>query len=134
MPRSRTRVEDVPLVQGLRPDQGWVDMDVQLLIDEASAGSHRLVFGRSVLRPGAKHDRHRHLECDEFVLVMSGSGLVHTNEGMEPARAGDVIFTPAGDWHGFDNTSDGDVELLWGWAGAGSLAASGYEVAPAPSE
>jgi quercetin dioxygenase-like cupin family protein len=134
MPRSRTRVEDVPLAQGLRPDQGWVDMDVQLLIDEASAGSHRLVFGRSVLRPGAKHDRHRHLECDEFVLVMSGSGLVHTNEGMEPARAGDVIFTPAGDWHGFDNTSDGDVELLWGWAGAGSLAASGYEVAPAPSE
>jgi mannose-6-phosphate isomerase-like protein (cupin superfamily) len=61
---------------------------------------------------------------------MSGSGLVHTNEGMEPARAGDVIFTPAGDWHGFDNTSDGDVELFWGWAGAGSLAASRYEVAP----
>ena len=42
--------------------------------------------------------------------------------------AGDVIFTPAGDWHGFDNTSDEDVELIWGWAGAGSLEAASYEV------
>jgi mannose-6-phosphate isomerase-like protein (cupin superfamily) len=49
---------------------------------------------------------------------------------MEPAAAGDVIFTPAGDWHGFDNTSDEDVELIWGWAGAGSLEAAGYEVEP----
>jgi quercetin dioxygenase-like cupin family protein len=130
MPRYRTRVEDVPLVQGLRQDEGWVDMQVQFLIDAASAGSERLVFGRTVLLPGAKHDRHRHFECDEFLLVMSGSGLVHTNEGMEPAAAGDVIFTPAGDWHGFDNTSDEDVELIWGWAGAGSLEAAGYEVEP----
>jgi mannose-6-phosphate isomerase-like protein (cupin superfamily) len=49
---------------------------------------------------------------------------------MEPSRAGDVIFTPAGDWHGFDNTSDEDVELIWGWAGAGSLEGAGYEVEP----
>ncbi|MGH3027923.1 MAG: cupin domain-containing protein, partial [Gaiellaceae bacterium] len=80
MPRYRTRVEDVPLVRGLREDEGWVDMQVQFLIDAASAGSERLVFGRTVLPPGAKHDRHRHFECDEFLLVMSGSGLVHTNE------------------------------------------------------
>ena len=116
MPRYRTRVEDVPLVQGLREDEGWVDMQVQFLIDAASAGSERLVFGRTVLPPGAKHDRHRH--------------FVHTNDGMEPSSAGDVIFTPAGDWHGFDNTSDVDVELIWGWAGAGSLEAAGYEVEP----
>jgi hypothetical protein len=49
---------------------------------------------------------------------------------MAPSSAGAVIFTPAGDWHGFDNTSDVDVELIWGWAGAGSLEAAGYEVEP----
>ena len=132
MPRYRTRVDDVSLAQGLHEDEGWVDMQVQFLIDEASAGSHRLVFGRTVLPPGAKHDRHRHFECDEFLLVLAGRGMVHTNEGMEPAQQGDVIFTPAGDWHGFHNTSGADVELIWGWAGAGSLEAAGYEVEPFP--
>ena len=130
MPRYRTRVAEVPLAEGLRADEGWVDMQVQFLIDEATAGSKRLVVGRTVLPPGAKHDRHRHFECDEFLLVLTGRGMAHTNEGMEPARQGDVIFTPAGDWHGFDNTSDQDVELIWGWAGVGSLEAAGYEVEP----
>jgi hypothetical protein len=37
-----------------------------------------------------------------------------------------VIFTPRGHFHGFDNTGDEDVLLIWGWSGAGSLAAAGY--------
>ena len=132
VPRYRTRVEDVPLVQGLREDEGWVDMQVQFLIDAASAGSERLVFGRTVLPPGAEARPPPPLpECDEFLLVMSGNGLgARTNEGMEPAAAGGVIFTPAGDWHGFDNTSGEDVELIWGWAGAGSLEAAGWGSGP----
>ena len=39
-----------------------------------------------------------------------------------------MIFTPRGHWHGFDNNSDADVLLLWGWSGAGSLDAAGYEL------
>ena len=31
-------------------------------------------------------------------------------------------------WHGFDNTGDTDVVLVWGWRGCGSLEDSGYEV------
>ena len=41
---------------------------------------------------------------------------------------GNVVFTPAGHWHGFDNTSDEEVLLIWGWRGAGSLEAAGYEL------
>ena len=37
------------------------------------------------------------------------------------------MFTPRGHWHGFRNTSDEDVVLVWGWSGAGSLEAAGYE-------
>ena len=47
---------------------------------------------------------------------------------LEAAGEDDVIFTPAGYVHGFNNTSDGDVLLLWGWRGAGSLDAAGYEL------
>jgi quercetin dioxygenase-like cupin family protein len=124
----RTRVADVPLEQGLREEEGWIDMQVQFLIDARSAGTDRLVVGRTVLRPGARHERHRHPRCDEFLVVMTGRGEIYTDEGREPAAAGDVVFTPAGHWHGFDNTSDDDVLLLWGWSGAGSLEQAGYEL------
>ena len=124
----RTNVSEVPLEQGLREDEGWIDMRVQFLIDERSAGSSELVLGRTVLPPGARHERHRHPNCDEFLVVISGSGEVYTDEGRESAAAGDVVLTPAGHWHGFDNTSDQEVLLIWGWRGAGSLAAAGYEL------
>jgi quercetin dioxygenase-like cupin family protein len=129
----RTRVEDVPLERGLREEEGWIDMQVQFLIDGRAAGSRDLVVGRTVLPPGARHERHLHPNADEFLVVMSGHGEVYTNAGREPSRAGDVIYTPRGNWHGFDNTSDEDVLLIWGWSGAGSLEDAGYEL-PGPGE
>jgi quercetin dioxygenase-like cupin family protein len=124
----RTTIDEVPLERGLREDEGWIDMRVQFLIDERAAGSQSLVVGRTVLPPGARHERHRHPNCNEFLVVMSGRGEIYTDEGTEASAAGDVIFTPAGHWHGFNNTSDEDVLLIWGWEGAGSLEAAGYEL------
>jgi 2-keto-4-pentenoate hydratase len=124
----RTRIEDVPHEQGLREDEGWVNMQVQFLIGEHNAGASGLVVGRTVLTPGARHERHLHPNCDEFLVVLSGHGEIYTNTGREPSRAGDVIYTPRGNWHGFDNTSDEDVLLFWGWSGAGSLEAAGYAI------
>jgi quercetin dioxygenase-like cupin family protein len=129
----RTRIEDVPLEQGLREDEGWIDMQVQFLIDGRDAGAEGLVVGRTVLPPGARHERHLHPDCDEFLVVMSGHGEIHTNTGREPSQAGDVIFTPRGNYHGFVNTGDEDVLLIWGWSGAGSLEAAGYGL-PRPDE
>ena len=103
-------------------------MRVQFLIDARDAGSDRLVVGRTVLEPGARHERHRHPNCDEFLVVMSGRGEIYLDEGEAESRAGDVIFTPRGHWHGFNNTGDEDVLLIWGWSGAGSLEAAGYEL------
>jgi quercetin dioxygenase-like cupin family protein len=129
----RTTVDEVPLQQGLRAEEGWIQMQVQFLIDARTAGSDELVVGRTVLPPGARHERHRHPNCDEFLVVLSGRGEIYTNTGREPSQAGDVVFTPRENWHGFDNTSDEDVVLLWGWSGAGSLEAAGYEI-PGPEE
>jgi quercetin dioxygenase-like cupin family protein len=124
----RTRIEDVPLERGLREEEGWIDMRVQFLIDARSAGSEHLVVGRTVLPPGARHERHAHPNCEEFLVVLAGEGEIYTDEGREPSREGDVIFTPRKHWHGFANTSGSDVVLLWGWSGAGSLDAAGYEL------
>jgi quercetin dioxygenase-like cupin family protein len=124
----RTNIAKVSLAGGLREEDGWVNMRVKFLIDERSAGTPELVLGHTVLRPGARHERHRHPNCDEFLVVVRGEGEFYTEAGREPAGEGDVVFTPAGHWHGFDNTSGEDVVLLWGWRGAGSLEAAGYEL------
>ena len=47
-----------------------------------------------------------------------------------PSGEGDVVYSPRGCWHGFNNTSNEDVVLVWGWMDAGSIEASGYQVHP----
>lgn len=126
--RFITNIKKVPLVPGLRRDEGWVDMQVQFLIDKATAGSTQLLVGWTVLPPGAMHDRHRHFHADEFWIVLSGHGVMYTDDGESEAHEGDVVLTPRGQWHGFKNTTEEDVVLIWGWSGAGSLEDAGYEV------
>ena len=53
----RTNLRDVPKVEGLKRDDGWVDMQVQFLIDKKSAGADHVV-GWTVLKPGARHENH----------------------------------------------------------------------------
>jgi mannose-6-phosphate isomerase-like protein (cupin superfamily) len=111
----------------LREDEGWVDMQVQFLVDKKSAGANHVV-GWTVLKPGARHERHLHKNCDEFFIVLKGHGHIYSDHGEEPSGEGDVVYSPRGCWHGFNNTSDEDVVLVWGWMGAGSIEDSGYEV------
>ncbi len=133
MSRYRTNRRDVPEVGGLRASEGWVDMRVQFLFDEATAETDDLLVGWTVLPPGARHERHRHPNADEFFVVLSGEGVIYTDEGDEAAAEGDVVFTSRGEWHGFNNTGDRDVTLVWGWSGAGSLEAAGYETEDIPT-
>jgi len=125
----RTNIKNVPKVEGLKRDDGWIDMQVQFLIDKKSAGADNVV-GWTVLKPGASHERHLHRNCDEFFIVLKGQGHIITDKGLEPSVEGDVVYSPRGVWHGFNNTSNEEVVLVWGWMGAGSIEASGYENPP----
>ena len=50
-------------------------------------------------------------------------------EGGEiPMKAGDVVFAPRGEWHGFRNTDDRPVRAIFGYFGVTSLDEAGYEV------
>ena len=116
----RTNIRDVPKVDGLKREDGWIDMQVQFLIDKKSAGADHVV-GWTVLKPGASHERHLHRNCDEFFIVLKGHGHIISEKGLEPSVQGDVVYSPRGCWHGFNNTSNEDVVLVWGWMGAGSI-------------
>ena len=71
----RTNMRNVPKVEGLARKDGWVDMQVQFLIDKKSAGADHVV-GWTVLKPGARHENHRHHNCDEFFIVIKGHGTI----------------------------------------------------------
>lgn len=125
----KTNVDDVAFEPGLDPDEGWIDMKVQFLVTAHNAGAEDVVFGRTVLPPGARHEWHRHPHAEEIQFVAAGEGTVLDGDEEIAMRAGDVFFTPKNRWHGFRNTSDtDDVVLLWCWAGAGSRDTAGYEV------
>ena len=106
-------------------------MQVQFLIDQKTAGAEPSVVGWTVLKPGAAHERHLHRNCDEFFYRPQGQRPCVCGR---PRRGGekedDVVYSPRDCPHGFKNTSDEDVVLVWGWNGSGSLEASGYEVVP----
>src|SRR5215813_6462939 len=89
----RTNMREVRKVAGLKRKDGWVDMQVQFLIDKASAGADH-VIGWTVLKPGARHERHRHHHCDEFFIVLKGHGHIYTDDGETPSGEGDVVYSP----------------------------------------
>src|SRR5690242_1729942 len=80
----RTNLRDVPKIEGLKREDGWVDMQVQFLIDKKSAGVDNVV-GWTVLKPGARHENHRHHNCDEFFIVLKGKGHIYTEAGEVPS-------------------------------------------------
>ena len=74
----KTSLKDVPKVGGLKAKDGWVNMQVQFLINEKTCNSDKLLVGWTVLPPGAQHDQHRHFNCDEFWIVIKGKiGRAH---------------------------------------------------------
>jgi quercetin dioxygenase-like cupin family protein len=125
-----TNIEDVDLVPGLTPDEGWYDMKVQFAIDRLKAGSNEIVFGRAKFPPGARHEWHRHPNCEEFQFIVEGEGISLNGDELIPVKAGDLVFSPKGEWHGYRNTGDTESVMLWGWCGAGDKAEAGYEVRP----
>jgi quercetin dioxygenase-like cupin family protein len=131
----RVDLDSVAAVPGLGPDQGWVGMTVQFLVEQATAGSEHVVFGRARFAPGeSEHQWHRHPGAEEFVLLTRGQGIVLDGDNEIPVRPGDVVFHRKGEWHGFRNASPTEeAELIWGWGGAASKAEAGYELRHPPA-
>ncbi len=75
-----------------------------------------LQMHRVTIPPGARNQRHYHLQSDAGMFLLKGHlkiffGADHEMEGTL-AREGDFIFVPAGVIHGFMNTSDTEAAEL----------------------
>ena len=122
---SLDRVENVPFH---RPELGFIHVAARWLVGANAAKSSSLVVGQSTFVSGAAHLLHRHDHGDEFFYVFDGRGAHLVDGGEVAMQAGDVVFAPRGEWHGFRNTDDRPVRAIFGYFGVTSLEEAGYEV------
>ncbi|MFD0272950.1 cupin domain-containing protein [Kitasatospora sp. NPDC127111] len=113
---------------------GSAGMDVHWLATEETVGARRVTVASSVFATDGSHDLHRHPHADEFFLVLAGGGRHLTAAGEVVVREGDLVFVPAGEWHGFRTGPGRPTIALYGYLGAPSLARAGYQVHPTTEE
>ena len=79
-------------------------------------GSTSLLNGVTTLDPGAAVPLHIH-NCEESVLVMSGSGCVHIDGVETDVEPGVTTWIPTGVQHFFRNTSATEaLSIFWTYA------------------
>jgi len=66
----RTNLRDVPKVEGLNATTLGRHAGA-FLIDKKTADATRRRW--TVLKPGARHENHRHHHCDEFFIVLKAT-------------------------------------------------------------
>jgi quercetin dioxygenase-like cupin family protein len=108
-------------------DRGWEGLRVWWLVDRASTGSAEVVFNMTEFSPGKTHGLHRHPNAEEVLYVLQGEGLHLSEGGPVRQRAGEVIFIPRGEWHGFANDSAVPTTVIAVFGGVGSYEEAGYE-------
>jgi quercetin dioxygenase-like cupin family protein len=108
------------------PARGWIDMDVRWLVTKESVGATQTVFGVTMFPPGSRHELHRHPNAEEVEYLVSGTGIAYVGDDAIELSAGEAVFVPRDAYHGFENTSDGEVVMTWLYAGAASLEEAGF--------
>ena len=67
---------------------------------------------RGLLAPGCSIGMHTHKSNSEVIYVLSGSGKMLMDDGVEMLSAGDVHYCPQGHSHSFINEGEEDLIFL----------------------
>ena len=85
-----------------------------------SCGSQSMINGVTTTPPYGATPLHCH-NCEESVLVLSGTGIAIVGEIELAVKTGDATWTPANLPHQFRNGSDRDsMRIFWTYASAGA--------------
>ena len=109
-------------------EQGWNKMDIRFPLPVEIARSGGVALFRAVFSPGAEHRAHLHPHADEFYYIIRGRAAVGSGTEEREVPAGTVDFVPKGQVHWLRNLDpEGEVEVVGGYLGVGSLEEAGYE-------
>jgi uncharacterized RmlC-like cupin family protein len=83
------------------------------------------VMGRTIIPPGARNQRHYHVNCDAAIYTVRGRRRLFVGPSHEMkeyvAEPGDFIYVPKGEIHGSMNLSDTEpCEVIFCYIGVGS--------------
>jgi mannose-6-phosphate isomerase-like protein (cupin superfamily) len=85
-----------------------------------SFGTRDALTAVAVIKPGQEiHPPHDHSD-EEYLMVVSGSGMWHLNGADSPAQTGDILYAKPWDVHGIKNTGDTPLTfVVWKWQSKG---------------
>ena len=63
------------------------------------------------VEPGGHSPHHAH-DYEHEVLILTGCGVVRSEQGDRPCQAGDVAWVPPGEKHQFVNTGDEPLQFI----------------------
>ena len=72
----------------------------------------QLDTGLLLYAPGQTTPDHKHSDIDEVFYVISGEGTITINNEEMLLKEKDIIFSPNGEIHGFNNTSSANWVVL----------------------
>ena len=118
-------VDDIkPRAQSL--EDGWAISEFRIPISGAVCSATAAFH--SIFRPGSKHAKHIHRNCDEVTIYLSGAGVTGIEEDTADVRPGHCRVAPKGREHFFYNNSGDEECLVVGfYMGAADVDATGYE-------
>ena len=133
MQKRKTNLASVASDVKLKPEDGWVDLDVKWLVDKNRLGSKNACLGRTIFAPGGRsaHQMHVHPHAEEILYVIRGR-LEYIIDG-EKIFLGpeEICYVPANVPHGCKNVSTTELcEVIFVYAGAPSLEEAGYVEVP----
>lgn len=83
---------------------------MRLLIG-ADDGAQNFYMRHFEIQPGGQTPHHQH-DYEHEVMVLKGQGFAKSEQGDRPFNAGDVIWVPPNEKHGFVNNGNEPVEFI----------------------
>lgn len=90
--------------------EGASDVRMRMLVG-AEDGATNFHMRHFEIAPGGFSPHHQH-DYEHEVLVLSGEGVVKSEQGDRPISRDDVVFVPAGEMHQFVNKSDQPLTFI----------------------
>jgi mannose-6-phosphate isomerase-like protein (cupin superfamily) len=111
-PRKVFAASELPHLVSTRDTRDRLD----LVTENVPVGARLLRADRIIYHPGDTAAAHYHTDCHHVFCVLSGSGLLYTDEASDRLEAGDCALVDPGEVHWFENDTGENFSFVEFWA------------------